>query len=155
MRIFKTVLFLVLSVFSTVVMSMSIMNAGKSCVFSSVDVVVTRSGVPVSGAEVVRTSEWQKEQVETTTTDDRGHFTFPALYHASVSKFVPFSEFVASQSIVVKVDGEEYEIWANGKRDPKENSEFGGQPIQLTCELSEDVRLVEDFDTLLVTNCRW
>lgn len=134
---------------------MSIMNAGKSCVFSSVDVVVTRDGVPVADARVVRTSEWQKEEVETTVTDSEGRFSFPALYHASASKFVPFSEFVASQSIVVEVEGQQFEIWANGKRDPKENAEFGGQPIKLTCELNDDVRLVEDFDTLLVTNCRW
>lgn len=155
MKVLGTVFFLFLMSISGLVGAMSIVSVGKSCVFSAVEIVLTKGGEPVVDAPVSRVSEWQKEETETTVTDENGRFSFPVLYHASASKFVPFSEFVASQSIVVTVEGEEYEIWANAKRDAKENSELGGKPLKLTCELNEEARLVEDFETLLVTNCRW
>lgn len=151
----KSFILIGLLVFSGLGFGMSIFDAGKSCVFSAVNAKLTIDGTPLAGVTVHRTSDWQKEVKETTTTGDDGSFEFPALYQASASKFVPFSEFVAAQSIVVELEGEEYEIWSNAKREPKEDTELGGKPINITCELNDELRLVEDFGSLLVTNCIW
>ncbi|MBU3069853.1 carboxypeptidase-like regulatory domain-containing protein [Aestuariicella sp. G3-2] len=134
---------------------MSIFGAGNACVFSEVSGYLTFNGEPLKGATVTRVSEWQKENTESTVSDENGHFHFDALHQASASKLIPFTEFVASQSISVGVDGESYEIWSNTKRDGDENSELGGKNLKLKCEISDELRLVEDYGTLLVTNCTW
>jgi len=146
---------LMLLAFSEGLSAMSIAELGRSSVFSAVEVVLTRDGEPVVGAEVTRVSEWQKQQTEKAVTDSEGKFSFPALFENSLAGILPFTEFIASQQIVVQIGVESFEIWANGKRSPKNNSELGGVPIKLSCELNEDVRLVEGFGSLLVTNCRW
>ncbi len=149
------VLAFTLLVFSEGSNAMSISGVWRSCVFSGVKVVVLQRGKPVVGAEVTRISEWQKQKLEKTVTDSRGQFSFPDLFENSLAGIIPFTEFVASQQILVRVGTENFEIWANGKRSAKKNSELGGIPLELVCELNDNVRLVEEFGSLLVTNCRW
>lgn len=133
---------------------MSILDIGKSCVFSEVNGTLLFNGKPAAGALVKRTVEYQRKESDETTADAEGRFSLPAMYHRSIVKFLP-AEFVAAQTLRVVYEGQEYEIWVNTKRKHEENSELGGLPLNLTCEITSEEKLHEEFDTLLVTKCVW
>jgi len=133
---------------------MSIFDAGKVCTFSAVKARITLNGVPASGAKVIRLAKLKKENIDTTTTDDNGVFEFPAAFENSLKKFSP-AEIVISQQIKVEYQGESYEIWANGKMDARENSELGGVPLDLNCELTDEAKTHRTSASLILTNCKW
>lgn len=133
---------------------MSIFDAGKVCVFSEVNLELTHNGEPASGAKVWRRISWQKEIVEEFEVGSDGELHLPAVYQTSVTKFLPM-EFVVSQVFEVTYNEQKFEIWINSKRSPEENSELGGAKLNLACELTDDAELHEEFDTLLLTSCRW
>lgn len=134
--------------------AMSILDAGKSCVFSAVKGTLLLNGQPAAGAVVKRQVEYQSKDSDEATADASGQFEMPALYQRSVVKFLP-AEFVAAQSLVVEYQGKEYKIWSNTKRKPDENAELGGKPLHLTCELSADLQLHREFGSILRTSCTW
>lgn len=150
----RIILFIVAISISSVGGAMSVFSMGKICAFSEIRAVVTKNGEPVSGLKIIREIEWKKTQTEETTTNEKGEFHFPALYVKSMSKFLP-SEIVIPQALIVEIDGKESEIWINTKRDAEENSELGGEPLSLTCELTESRQIYNDFGSLLSTNCKW
>lgn len=133
---------------------MSILDAGKSCVFSEVNGVLLFQGKPAAGAVVKRQVEYQDKDGDQTTADDAGRFSLPALYQRSVVKFLP-AEFVAAQSLVVEYQGQEYKIWSNTKRKPEPNAELGGQPLNLSCEITGELKLYREFGSILRTSCTW
>lgn len=120
---------------------MSMFNIGKSCVFSAVSGVVTLDGKPVANAQINRQAKWQKSGSDQTQTDASGNFSFPPMYQSSIMKFMP-AEFVTHQTIHIVHDGKEYLAWESTKRAPEENSELGGKPIKMTCELSKEPEVV-------------
>ena len=133
---------------------MSLFDAGKICTFSPVKAKVTLNGSPATGATVTRTTKWKDPITESTNTDSNGEFTFTANYEKSVKKFLPV-EIVISQQIIVEYQGESYEIWANGKMNAEENSELDGHPLNLNCELSDELRTHRTASSLILTNCTW
>lgn len=133
---------------------MSILDAGKSCVFSEVNGVLLFQGKPAAGAVVKRQVEYQDKEADQTTADEAGRFSLPALYQRSMVKFLP-AEFVAAQSLVVEYQGQEYKIWSNTKRKPEPNAELGGQPLNLRCEITGELKLHREFGSILRTNCTW
>ncbi|WP_407661774.1 DUF6795 domain-containing protein [Microbulbifer donghaiensis] len=58
------------------------------------------------------------------------------MYESSITKLLPM-EFISAQTIAVHHNDQEYKIWIYAKRQPKKNFELDGQPIKLTCELSD------------------
>lgn len=134
--------------------AMSILDVGKVCVFSEVKVQVTRDGEPVRNARVIRRWEWGRLKEETTTTDDQGYFSFPPVFERSLARLLPV-ELVIGQGLYVVENGVEERIWTNSKREPEENAEFGGQTIEMTCELSDEMVLYDEFGSLMHTRCRW
>lgn len=136
------------------VFAMSILDAGKSCVFSEVKGELLFKGQPAAGAIVKRQVEYQSREGDQTTADEAGRFSLPALYQRSVTRFLP-AEFVAAQSLVVEYQGQEYKIWSNTKRKPEENAELGGHPLVLRCEITDELRLHREFGSILRTNCTW
>lgn len=132
---------------------MGFLDAGKTCVFSQVEARVTKNGVPVKGAKVIRRWEWNSPKQDETTTDENGYFQFPAVFEKSVSRLLPV-ELVIGQGLAIIVDGEEVGFWSNGKREHQENSEYGGKPMVLVCELSDEEELIEDYGSLMVTQCK-
>ncbi|WP_237444745.1 DUF6795 domain-containing protein [Sinobacterium norvegicum] len=133
---------------------MSIFDIGKSCVFSPASGVLTLNGQPISNAKITRMVEWQKTETDETTTDENGYFQMPGLYHRSATSLMPV-EFVASQSLVVEYEGQEYKIWSGVKRSSEENAELGGAELRLSCELTDELKTIRHGASLLRSNCNW
>jgi hypothetical protein len=132
---------------------MAMFDAGKTCVFSQVKAKLTLNGEPVRNTKVVRRWEWNKLQEDSTSTDDNGYFEFPAVYESSLSRLLPV-ELVIGQQLSTEIDGKEFQFWTNSKREPTENSEYGGKSMNLICELSGEEELIEDYGSLMVTLCK-
>jgi len=133
---------------------MSLLDAGKVCTFSHVVGTVTLNGQPVKNALVKRSIDWKSKFEDSTKTDDSGWFELPELSERSISKFT-FTEIVITQKIIVEYDDKDYIIWLNTKMNAEANSELGGAPLKLTCELTDEPIFYEDFGPLLETNCKW
>lgn len=150
----KIYLFIALILFSSFGVGMSIFDAGKACVFSETKLELTYNGKPAIGANIWRRISWQKEVVDQFQADSEGKIELPAVYQRSITQLLPV-EFVVSQVFKVNYEGQDFEIWINSKRDPADNSELGGAQLNLTCELTDEAELHEEFDTLLLTSCKW
>ncbi|WP_439135837.1 DUF6795 domain-containing protein, partial [Pseudomaricurvus sp.] len=72
---------------------MSIFDAGKVCTFSKVSGVILRGGEPVSGARVIRETDFQSKRRDEAVTDDQGYFEMPSLFERSITSLLP-QEFV-------------------------------------------------------------
>ncbi len=139
--------------FSQGAQAMSIFGVGKTCVFSPVEARLLLNGKPLANAKVTRQWEWNKRQSDTAMTDAQGHVSFPAVFESSVSRLLPV-ELVIGQQLSVTVDGEEKVFWSNSKREPEENAEYGGSPFRVSCELTGEDVLIEDYGSLMVTMCQ-
>lgn len=106
--------------------------------FSHVEGTVTRDGEPVEGAEVVQKVLYKTEDevpAATLTTGDSGTFIFEEIARKAPGRWLP-GEVTITQSIVIHVDGQQYEGWHHGKKGFEANTELEGRPIRLVCELT-------------------
>ncbi len=133
---------------------MGIFDAGKVCVFSQVKARLTMNGEPLANAKVIRRWEWQNLKEDSTITNNEGEFEFPAIFERSITRFFP-SELVVGQALYVAVGGLEKKFWSHAKRKPEENSEFKGKPISLYCELTNEIKIDEEFGSAMLTLCIW
>jgi len=132
---------------------MGIFDAGKTCVFSEVKARVTMNGEPVKNTKVIRRWEWNESHEDSASTDENGYVEFPAVYESSVSRLLPI-ELVIGQQLSTEINGEEISFWSNSKREPEENTEYGGAKFNIVCELSDEEILIEDYGSLMVTMCK-
>jgi hypothetical protein len=65
----------------------------------------------------------------------------PALFVRSIAKYLP-QEFVVGQSIKVVVGDKEDQIWSGVKRKKEENTESRGEPLIVTCDLSNKKEII-------------
>lgn len=132
---------------------MSLFDIGKVCVFSKVKARITVNGEPLKNTVVIRKWEWRELRQDRTTTDENGYFTLPAVFERSiVNRALPI-ELVIAQGIYVETEGEVKKIWSNSKREPEENAELGGQPINLSCELTNDMKITRQYGSIMNTLC--
>lgn len=151
----KRVIIIVIAItLSQGALAMSLFDAGKTCVFSNVKATLTMNGEPLRNAKVIRRWEWTDEKEDSTTTDENGHFEFPAVFERSVTRLLPI-ELVIAQGLYVVVDGKEQHFWSNSKTEPEENAEFDGKPISMACELTHEMKIYRDFGSLMRTLCTW
>lgn len=132
------------------------LQAEDVCVFSAMEGTITFQGKPAVGAKVTLIVRWKDEkgETETTVTDEKGRFSLPVMNRVLRQLFP--AEFVAHQSIFVHYQGQEYHIWEMSKRDGGEYEEFGGRPVNLRCEITDELSYdVEIKRGLLVTSCVW
>ncbi len=134
--------------------AMSIFDIGKTCVFSTVKARLTRNNEPLKNVKVIRRWEWNELKEDFTTTDDKGFFEFPAVYEKSITRMLPV-ELVIAQGLYIVENDEELKFWSNSKRDPEENSEFDGQPINMMCELTHEMEIHKEFGSRMRTLCKW
>lgn len=132
---------------------MTILDLGKACTFSEMQLEITHKGEPAVGATVWRRVKWQNERTDEYDADENGRVLLPEVLERSVMQLFP-SEFVVSQALIVKYAGEEYKIWVNSKRNPEKNSELDGSDIRLKCELTDERRLVTDYRNEFLTSCQ-
>ena len=129
-------------------------DTGKVYLFSEVKGIVYLNGEPVPNAKVVRSYEYNSLEHEETVTDASGAFYFPPLHGKSLSSILPI-ELVVAQSMVVSFNGKDYKIWSNTKRSKAHNSELGGSPLILKCDLVDELKIHREFGSILRTNCSW
>lgn len=136
------------------VFAMSLNNAGKVCLFSSMTGSIKLDGVPVANARLIRTVDRNGERTDETTTDKDGYFEFPGIFERAVTKFLP-QEFVVSQEITVVHNEKNYRIWVGVKRKPEENAEAKGRPLIIDCELNSEKRFIQVNGGPIMTFCTW
>lgn len=134
---------------------MSISDIGRVCTFSSMKAKVTLNGEPVIGAKVTRLTDWKKPSKDTTITDEHGYFELPALFERSIGQTVLPIQFAVSQVVTIDFKENSYEIWVTTKMKTEENSELGGIPLDLTCELSNKMKTHRVSGPILGTVCTW
>lgn len=112
-------------------------------------------GDPVPDADIKLWIKWKDSKGESFhyKTDDGGYFSIPK--KTDQYKDSPLAQLVISQEITVKHDGEEYLVWTLSKTDGGLNVEFGGEPKNLICELTEDLNTIRTDDVLMGTRCNW
>ena len=91
--------------------AMAISDVGKVCLFSAISGVITLDGKPVVNARLVRTAKKEGTKTDETSTDEKGHFQFPAIFERTISKYLPM-EFVVKQDILVYHQGMKYKMWS-------------------------------------------
>lgn len=150
MHRFIALIFLLISLEAS---AMSFFNPTKTCVFSEVRARLVLNGKPIVGATVTRQWNWNKKRTDESVTDENGFVHFPAIFESSVARLLP-TELVIGQQLSVEINGATKVFWANGKREPEENAEYGGASFNVVCELSEEEVLIEDYGSLMVTMCK-
>ncbi|QIL90755.1 hypothetical protein GNX18_14010 [Microbulbifer sp. SH-1] len=132
---------------------MLLTDIGKAYTFSEMRLEITYQGKPAAGAIVKRRIKWQRERLDEFFTDSNGVVVLPQVRERSITQFFP-SQFISSQLISVNFRNQNFEVWSYVKIQPDKNSEMGGYPLNLECELTRESKLDEEFDTLMITNCK-
>lgn len=108
--------------------------------FSEVSGRVVDGGKPVAGAKVTQKMIWSdddsKNVVRHMVTGADGAFHFDAIVRKAGLRRVNLSQPSMLEYIIVEHDGKEYEAWKAGKIDYEPDSELGGRPIRLDCDLA-------------------
>lgn len=115
-------------------------SASKRVLFSQVEGVITKDGVPVVGAEVEQIVLYKSENKVprvTVLTDSEGRFVFAEVSTTDGPKLLP-GETTVTQSLVINHEGNEYQGWNHGKKGKEANTESGGRPMKLICELNDE-----------------
>jgi hypothetical protein len=121
-------------------MGVPVMGFGKlQVLFSPVEGLVTLHGKPVAGAEVVQEVFWSRAKDRppaVTHTGPDGRFSLPAQEASSLAASILPVQPNVVQSINLNYQGKTYEIYGLQKADYDLNSENGGRPLRLVCELA-------------------
>lgn len=129
---------------------------GKEVVLSSpLEGTLTFDGKPAANAEIIRILKWKDDVGETESyfANEQGHFSLP-LKKAKV-RIPPLAEFVISQTILVRHEGQEIQIWGRTKRGTEIYNELGGRPVNFRCELTDEIEFIDVSDGLFGTSCKW
>lgn len=111
----------------------------KMHLFSEVHGVVVEHGIPVAGAVVEQEFRWHwTDEVGKTrvSTDASGRFAFAAVVRSSLLGSLLPHEPRVQQTLLIKHGGKVFKAWMMDKGDYLANSELGGKPIDLVCDLS-------------------
>lgn len=145
----------ILLFFSMKGVAMSLLFGTEVVLFSPMEGKITFEGKPAANAKIVRTIIWKGDAGETDTfyTSEDGSFTLP-LKRTKV-RIPPLAEFRIAQEIRVFYNEKEFPIWAKSKRDLGLYGEMGGKPLNFRCEITDELVLIEGFDDLFGTSCKW
>lgn len=115
-------------------------NDSLLVLFSGVTGTVLKDGEPVQGAEVVQKVLYKTTdeilEVKVKTAAD-GRFSFDEVSVPKPRKWLP-GEVTITQSLVIVVDGIQYEGWHHGKKGDEANSELDGRALKLVCDLATE-----------------
>ena len=149
--------FMLLLVFSVEAESMSLLfNPEEEVVVCSpMKGRITFNGESVAGAKVERFLKWKDEIGETdnTITDENGNFSLPII--KDKVKLSKISAFIMAQEIRVYFSGNTYPVWAKAKHDKGLYDELNGEPVNFTCELTDEFITVDAGKGMLITSCKW
>lgn len=127
----------------------------EAVLFSSLEGKLTVEGKPAAGAKIKLWFAWKDKEGEFHhyTADDNGFFSIPV--HTVSYKQNFLAQLVVSQEITVEHKGKEYEMWSMSKMDPAEFTELGVKPVNLRCELTNELETIRGNNSLGGTVCNW
>lgn len=134
--------------------SMDFEDSGVAFVFSKMSGTVFFDDQPAAHATLIRTVNYGGYERDRFKTDENGRFELPAIIEANLSP-EEMAEFSVGQEVLVEYQGRRYPLWSAVKRDPRENSEARGKPLQVRCELAGLNQLVQVDGHPIFTPCRW
>ncbi len=133
-------------------------QAENYCLFSAMEGTLTFQGKPAAGAKVVRkiTVDDKEDAPDFVMADENGKFSL-ATINRKIREPLMVAAFVIDQDIFVHYQGSEYHIWAmSNVGKTSEHEEFGGRkPINVRCEITDEMVRVEIETGLLGTSCVW
>jgi Domain of unknown function (DUF6795) len=150
----KLCLIFCLILFSSGVVAMSILDAGKVYTFSKMTGLIIKDGKPVKDALIRRTVDFQSKREDGTKTDENGRFELPLISERTVTKFLP-QEFVVGQLVFVEYQGVEYKVWEGVKRSKEENSEAQGKALDVVCNLDAEEESTRFDRHYFISRCKW
>lgn len=123
--------------------------------FSPLEGQLTFNGRPASHAKIKLWLAWKDKEGEiyNYTADQNGFFKIPEKTATYTENFL--AQLVISQEINVEYDGQSYETWIMSKMDPAEFTELGEKPLNLVCELTNELVTVRGIRSLGGTTCKW
>lgn len=123
--------------------------------FSPIEGTLTFQGTPLANAKIKLHLTWKDQKGETFyySTNEDGSFKIPQ--HKSEFKESPLAQLVIRQELTVEHNGNHYEVWIMSKMDPAEFTEFGGEPVGLVCEITNDLTTVRGINSLGGVSCSW
>lgn len=127
-------------------------------VCSSMEGKLTFEGKPAAGAKIVRWSAWKDEEGESEIffADEHGYFQLPEKRDVMKKGAFHFlNQFVAQQLVTVTYQAADYEIWYSSKVRPHENVEYGGEPTNFRCELTDEPESSQADGILMTVSCKW
>jgi hypothetical protein len=126
-------------------------------IFSPMEGVLLKGGVPLSNAKIIRRLTWNDNEeglVEEFTTDEQGSFSLPI--HEEALSIGMLSQFVASAQLEVLYEGDLHDIWYNSRLGNGEYLETDGPARELICDLNQEEGVVEISSLVrILTKCRW
>ncbi len=134
---------------------MSSLFGTEVVLFSPMEGVITYKGKPAANAKITRLVIWKGDEGETDTfyTSDNGEFMLPE--KKAKVRIPAFAEFRIAQEIYVFYKDEKIPIWAKSKIDINKYGELDGKPVNLRCELTDELVVLENFNGLFGTSCKW
>ena len=133
-------------------------NPFKLCMASAISGTLTYQGKPLANAQIIRkVTKPYRESFKTYTyqTDENGQFSVPVVYmYSFLGQFLPM-EFVASDRLSVMYEGKLFEFWHAVRRQPNENVEARGKPVNLLCSVDQEVSRIEINSNLVQSYCTW
>ena len=127
----------------------------KIILFSPLQGKLTYKSDPVAGAKIIRKVSWNKKIVETDIFYglENGEFNLPL--KEIITRVPGLTQFVVHQTIHVYFNNQEFPVWSCGKLGKDVNAELGGKPINLMCELTDEIIRAEATNGILVTSFKW
>lgn len=127
----------------------------EAVLFSPLEGKLTFKGNPASGAKIKLWFAWKDQEGESEhfTADDNGYFSIPK--KTVTYKQSALAQISIGQMVTVDFNGQEYLIWRGGKSSTHLNGELGGQPKNLTCELTTEEMDAHLEHALIETLCKW
>lgn len=130
-------------------MASAMIFAKPLVLFSAIDGRVTRAGQPVAGARIERSYLWHwkdRRSKDEALTDSLGRFHFDPVTDSSfTARLVPHEPLV-QQTLVIRLDGQEYLAWKYSKHNYADGGRGPGRALHLACELDnpESYHLVDE-----------
>lgn len=127
----------------------------EAVLFSPLEGKITVEGKPAAQAKLKLWYGWKDTKGETFhyTADDDGFFKIPK--HTAMYKPFFLAQLVISQELTVEYEGTSHQVWLMSKKDPAEFTELGAKPINLTCELNNELTTVKGIWSSGGTKCKW
>lgn len=117
--------------------------------FSEVRGRVVDGDRPVVGATLVQKMIWSDDDSENVVrrvqTGADGAFHFDAIVRKAGWHRISLSQPSMIESIVIEHGGKQYAAWTAAKMTYEPNSELGGRPIRLDCNLSRPVEVRDGY----------